>query len=48
MATSSYIGIDVSKGRLDVAVLGEERVWQVENDREGITSLLEQMQKMAP
>ena len=25
MATSSYVGIDVSKDRLDVAALGEER-----------------------
>jgi hypothetical protein len=25
MATSSYVGIDVSKDRLDVAVLGEDR-----------------------
>ena len=50
MATSSemYVGIDVSKGRLDVAVLGKERVWQVDNTRDGITRLVEQMQELQP
>lgn len=50
MATSSgtYIGIDVSKDRLDVAVLGEERVWQVDNAPDGIASLVQQMQALQP
>jgi transposase len=50
MATSSgsYVGIDVSKDRLDVAVLGEERVWQVNNTEEGIVSLVEEMQEVCP
>src|SRR5688572_31776643 len=48
MATSSYVGIDVSKDRLDVAVLGEERVWQVDNTQEGIVSLVEEMQEVCP
>ena len=50
MATSSetYVGIDVSKDRLDVAVLGEERGWQVDNTEEGIRSLVEQMQEICP
>src|SRR5215208_6171847 len=48
MATSSYVGIDVSKDRLDVAVLGEERVWQVDNTQEGIAKLVEQMQEICP
>ena len=50
MATSSgcYVGIDVSKDRLDVAMLGEERVWQVDNTWEGMASLVEQMQKVGP
>ena len=48
MATSSYVGIDVSKGRLDVAVLGEERGWQVENNPEGIAQLVQQMQEVCP
>jgi transposase len=48
MATSSYIGIDVSKDRLDVALLGEEGVWQVENTPSGIADLVHQMQAIDP
>jgi transposase len=50
MATSSetYVGIDVSKYWLDVAVLGEERGWKVENTKEGIQKLVQQMQKVCP
>jgi transposase len=45
MATSSYIGIDVSKDRLDVAVLGEEHGWQVDNTQAGIARLVEQLRE---
>jgi transposase len=48
MATSSYVGIDVSKDRLDVAVLGEERGWQVDNTKAGIAKLVQQMQAVCP
>ena len=48
MATSSHVGIDVSKDRLDVAVLGERQETQVENSREGIARLVEQMQDLQP
>ena len=50
MATSSeaYVGVDVSKDRLDVAVLGEERGWQVDNSQEGIAKLVQQMQEVCP
>jgi transposase len=50
MATSSgtYVGIDVSKDRLDVAVLGEKQAWQVENTKEGIQKLVQGMQKVCP
>jgi transposase len=48
MATSSYVGIDVSKDRLDVAVLRERQETQVENSREGIARLVEQMQALQP
>jgi transposase len=48
MATSSYVGIDVSKGRLDVAMLGDERGWQVDNAQEGIAKLVQQMQEVCP
>ena len=48
MATSSkvYVGIDVFKDRLDVAALGEERVWQVENSCQGIGELVHRVQEM--
>ena len=48
MATSSYVGIDVSKERLDVAVLGEEREWHVDNTQAGIAKLVQQMQEWQP
>ena len=48
MATSSYVGIDVSKDRLDVAVLGEERAWQVDNTSQGIAQLVSWMQDLQP
>jgi transposase len=48
MATSSYVGIDVSKDRLDVAVLGEERGGQVDNTQAGIAQLVQQMQEVCP
>ena len=48
MATSSYVGIDVSKDRLDVAVLGEKQAWQEENTKEGIQKLVQQMQRVYP
>src|SRR5215216_4394736 len=50
MTTSSgtYVGIDVSKDRLDVAVLGEKQACQVENTKEGIEKLVQQMQKVCP
>src|SRR5829696_6984618 len=50
MATSSgtYVGIDVSKDRLDVAVLGEEQEWQVDNTPKGITCLVKQVTELEP
>ena len=48
MATSSYVGIDVSKERLDVAVLGEECEWQVDNTQAGIAKLVQRMQELQP
>ena len=48
MATRSYVGIDVSKDRLDVAVLGERQETQVGNHNEGIARLVQQMQALQP
>jgi transposase len=50
MTTSSgkFVGIDVAKEKLDIAVLGETKASQVTNDEKGITSLVKKMQKLAP
>ena len=50
MATSSgrYVGIDVSKDKLDIAVLGNEPMWQVGNTKVGIQKLVHQLQKLSP
>ena len=48
MATSSYVGIDVSKDRLDMAVLGEKQIWQVDNAPNGIARLVKQMVDLQP
>jgi len=50
MTTSSagYVGIDVSKDKLDVAVLGEKQDRQVDNNEIGIMDLVEQMQELQP
>ena len=48
MATSSYVGIDVSKDNLDVAVLGEKQTWQVDNTPNGIARLVKQMADLQP
>jgi len=47
MATSSYVGIDVSKDRLDVAVLGGQH-GSVPNTREGIAKLVQWLQEVDP
>jgi transposase len=50
MATSSGtdVGIDVSKDRLDIAVLGEKQAWQVDNSGEGIPQLVKRMLELDP
>ena len=50
MTTSSdvYVGIDVSKDRLDVAVLGEHQASQASNTKAGIAELVKQMQELEP
>src|SRR5687767_8262936 len=50
MATSSekHVGIDVSKDRLDVAVLGERQEKAVDNTSQGITQLVAWMQALQP
>jgi transposase len=46
MATSRYVGIDVSKDRLDVAVLAESKEQQVANTSQGIAQLVAWMREL--
>ena len=50
MTTSSrkFVGIDVAKDKLDIAVLGEKKANKVGNDEKGIASLIKKMQELAP
>jgi transposase len=43
-----YIGIDVSKARLDVAVHPTGQRWQVPNDPDGIADLVNRVQELLP
>jgi len=43
---TSWVGIDVSKGRLDVAILPAPAAWSVDNTEEGIRSLVERVQAL--
>jgi len=43
-----FVGIDVSKATLDVALWQPEQAWQVRNDIEGVGKLLERLQELRP
>jgi transposase len=43
-----YVGIDVSKDRLDVCLLPREEAFAVANDQEGIDSLLRRLAEAGP
>lgn len=45
---SRFVGIDVSKSRLDVAVRPTGEAWSVSNDEAGIARLLERLQEDPP
>jgi transposase len=46
--TSKFVGIDVSKRRLDVAVGEKEAFWSETNTEKGIARVVERLQKVAP
>src|SRR5512142_1651961 len=48
MTTSSYVGIDVSKDTLDVAVLGKKQAKQVSNTKAGVACLVKEMLDLQP
>ncbi len=43
-----FIGIDVSKAHLDVAIHGHPQTWQVENNGAGIAELIQRVQALTP
>lgn len=43
-----YVGIDVSKHHLDIAIRPSEESWQEDNDLQGINHLVEQLSKLQP
>jgi transposase len=46
--TELFVGIDVSKARLDVAVLPGEKTWSTTNDDDGISDLVAKLKDLAP
>jgi transposase len=46
--SGKYVGIDVSKDRLDVAALGKRQEKQVDNAKEGIAELVKWMLELDP
>jgi transposase len=46
--TAFFIGIDVSKAHLDIAIRPTQDHWQVENTQAGITELVVKLRPMAP
>jgi transposase len=43
-----YVGIDVSKDKLDLAVLGQKAIIQVANTKKGIAGLVKRMLQLSP
>lgn len=48
ISSEKYVGIDVSKDTLDVAIWGEKKCLEVSNSRRGIAKLVKQMLALAP
>lgn len=44
----AYVGIDVGKTWLDVAVYGSDTVWHVSDDEEGVLKILARMKELKP
>lgn len=47
-SSAQYVGIDVSKGRLDVAIGEQGECWDVGNDEKGILKLVERLKAFEP
>ena len=47
-AERPYVGIDVAKERLDIAVRPDDKQWNVVNDEEGIGTLVSGLEELGP
>jgi transposase len=47
-STPVFVGIDVSKARLDVAIAGSDETWSVSNTSDGIGKLVGQLREIGP
>ena len=45
---SCFVGIDVAKAQLDIALRPSGERWTVPNDTNGVTTLVERMQTLQP
>jgi len=48
MTETVFVGVDVSKARLDVATARGEQTWSVGNDDDGVGELITKLQPLAP
>ena len=48
MTSENYVGIDVSKDKLDLAMWGEQKCVEIANSKKGIKQLVKQMLGLAP
>ena len=48
MKQATYVGVDVSKKQLDVAIRPLGKVCGVNNDRKGISQLVKRLKKLQP
>jgi len=48
MEKKNYVGIDVSKGTLDVAVHGQQEHWSFANDTSGISKAVSMLKELSP
>src|SRR5437660_4679260 len=46
--SACYVGIDVAKAHLDLAVHGQGKPWRVANDADGIAATVRQLHTLAP
>ena len=47
-AERPYVGIDVAKKHLDIAMQPDDKQWSVTNDEEGIDTLVSELSELGP